>query len=77
MSIGIPTFCLYNLVPNRMKIVQQTGQRIKYILTRPHMIFLYFSKVKSAFLSLRARLKEHSLCKVVTIRSISLSLIKL
>ena len=37
------------------KVVQQKGQRITYILTRPCMIFLGFSEVKDAFLSLHAR----------------------
>ena len=36
-------------------VVQQKGQRITYILTRPCMIFLGFSEVKNAFLSLHAR----------------------
>ena len=36
-------------------VVQQKGQHITYILTRPCMIFLGFSEVKNAFLSLHAR----------------------
>ena len=37
-------------------VVQQNGQRITYILTRPCMIFIFyvFPKVKNAFLSLQA-----------------------
>ena len=58
-------------------VIQQKSQRITYILTRPCMIFLGFSEVKNAFLSLHARKRESSLWKVLSIRSISLSLIRL
>ena len=48
MPIGISTTCLYNLVPNRIKVLSnKKGQRITYILTRQCMIFfLGFPEVK-------------------------------
>ena len=44
MPIGIPTTCLYSLVPNRINVVQQKGLRITYILTWPCIIFFRFTK---------------------------------
>ena len=62
---------------SKINIVQQKGQCITCILTRSCMIFFRFFRSTNAFLLLHARLEELSLLKVLSIRSISLSSIKL
>ena len=52
MPIGIQTTCLYSLVPNQIKML--SAQLIHFDMTM-HDIFLGFSEVKNAFLSLHAR----------------------
>ena len=79
MPIGIPTACLYNLVPNQIKCcpTKRSAHHIYFGKTVFKLFFLGFSEVKNAFLSLHARLGEPSLLKVLSLRSISLFLIKL
>ena len=74
MPIEIPTTCLYNLEPYRIKWcpTKRSAHHIHFDKT-VHDIFLVCSEVKHAFLSLHARLGEPSLLKVLSIRLISLS----
>ena len=59
-------------------VIQQkrSAYHIHFDKTMHDIFSVFFSEVKNAFLSLHARLGEPSLLKVLSIKSISLSLIK-
>ena len=68
--------CIY--VSNRIKMLSNKKVSASYTFWQDHACyFLGFSEFKNTFPSLHARKKEPSLLKVLSIRSINLSLIKL
>ena len=50
MPIGIPTTCLYSLVPNRIKMLSDQKVSASHTFCHDHaLLFLGFSEVKIAF----------------------------
>ena len=59
MPVGIPTTCLYMLgAKSTENVVQQKGQRITYILTRPNMIFFRFLRNKKCVSVVTCKVKR-------------------